>query len=96
MFCLTVSEPEPVASEDDLPKPAPLDNIVNVTPKNLTNLLGKGKNVLVTLYTPGLPKWQNFSVILSSLAEEFSGNDSNLILVKANCREYPVRPPVVS
>ena len=46
--------------------------------------------MFLALYSPNLPKWQNFSSTLSLLGERFAGNDSKLLVVKGNCREHPV------
>ena len=64
--------------------------VTDISPRNLDKLVRSGKNVFLALYSPNLPKWQNFSSTLSLLGERFAGNDSKLLVVKGNCREHPV------
>ncbi len=42
------------------------------------------------LFSPLLPKWANFSIVLSDIAEHFSGNSSGLVTLKGNVRFHPV------
>jgi thioredoxin-like negative regulator of GroEL len=66
-------------------------HVEDVSPRQLAAMTSPGtKNVLLALYSPNLPKWQNFSSTLSQLAEHFSSNTSNFKVVKANCRDHPV------
>lgn len=64
--------------------------IPNVTPRNLSVVLSEGKTVLLVMYSPRLPKWVNhFSALISTVAEHFAFNGSNVVVVKSNCRENP-------
>ncbi len=64
--------------------------VQDVSPRNVTKYTNGTKTTLLALFSPMLPKWANFSVVLSEVALHFSKGDSELQVLKGNCRVSPV------
>ena len=70
--------------------PAPV-YIQDASPKNLSAYIGGNRTVFLTLFSPSLPKWRNFSILLTDLASSFATIDPNVLFLKGNCMVFPVQ-----